>query len=284
MLKGEMSMSVQNFIPQIWSTKIIRTMEDNLVAKKICTLEAEGDIKKAGDTVYFNGLSEPTISNYTGTVNYESMNDAGVVLTIDQQQYFAFKVADVEKAQSAVDVKGSQADRAAYKLQQACDSFILGLHGQANLSSTATVTSVNVFSVLTEIRRSLAQQNIHDKDLFMVIPPWLRLKLELAGVRFQINNGINGTGGVAWSDNLGFDIFVTNQVVNTGTNAVPVSKVMAGAYNSIAFASQILETESIRLEQSFDTGVRGLHVYGAKMIRPDLVHTATLTFGNETTI
>lgn len=277
-------MSISNFIPQIWSTKILRTLEDNLVGKRICTLESEGEIKKAGDTVIFNGLTDPTINAYSGSITYEALQDASVIMLIDQQDYFAFKVSDIEKAQANVDVKGSQADRAAYKLQQTADTYIMGLYGQANLTSSATVTSANIFSSIGAIQQSLAQVNVSDSDMWCVIPPWVRLKLELAGVKFQVNNGINGTGGMAWTDALGFDIYVTNQVANTGTVAAPVSKVMAGAYNSIAFASQILETESIRLESSFNTGVRGLHVYGAKVIQPNLLHTATLTYSAETTI
>jgi hypothetical protein len=278
-------MSISNFIPQIWSTKILRTLEDNLVAKRVCTLESEGEIKKFGDTVLFNGLSDPTINSYTGSsITYEGLQDASVALLIDQQQYFAFKVGDIEKAQANVDVKGSQADRAAYKLQQAADSYVMGLHGQASLTSSATITSATTFSVIGEIQNSLAQANVSDSDMWMIIPPWIRLKLELAGVKFQVNNGTNGTGGMAWTDALGFDIYVTNQVVNTGTLATPVSKVMAGSYNSIAFASQIMETESVRLIDTFDTAIRGLHVYGAKVIQPNLLHTATLTYAAETTI
>jgi hypothetical protein len=278
-------MSISNFIPQIWSTKILRTLEDNLVGKRICTLDAEGEIKKFGDTVIFNGLADPTISSYSGSsISYEALQDASVVLQINQQDYFAFKVGDIEKAQANVDVKGSQADRAAYKLQQTADSYILGLYGQAGLTSSGTITSANIFSKVGEVQQSLAQNNVSDSDMWMVIPPWIRLKLELAGVKFQVNNGTNGTGGMAWTDSLGFDIYVTNQVANTGTIATPVSKVLAGSYNSIAFASQIMETEAIRLESTFDTGVRGLHVYGAKVIQPNLLHTATFTYSAETTI
>jgi|694.fasta_scaffold50368_4 hypothetical protein len=278
-------MSISNFIPQIWSTKILRTLEDNLVGKRICTLDAEGEIKKFGDTVIFNGLADPTISSYSGaSISYEALQDASVVLQISQQDYFAFKVGDIEKAQANVDVKGSQADRAAYKLQQTADSYILGLYGQAGLTSSGTITSANIFSKVGEVQQSLAQNNVSDSDMWMVIPPWIRLKLELAGVKFQVNNGTNGTGGMAWTDSLGFDIYVTNQVANTGTLATPVSKVLAGSYNSIAFASQIMETEAIRLESTFDTGVRGLHVYGAKVIQPNLLHTATFTYSAETTI
>jgi len=278
-------MSISNFIPQIWSTKILRTLEDNLVGKRICTLESEGEIKKFGDTVIFNGLADPTISSYSGSsISYEALQDASVVLQINQQDYFAFKIGDIEKAQANVDIKGSQADRAAYKLQQSADTDIVGLYAQAGLTSSGTITSANIFSKVGEVQQSLAQNNVSDSDMWMVIPPWIRLKLELAGVKFQIANGVNGTGGMAWTDALGFDIYVTNQVANTGTVATPISKVMAGSYNSIAFASQIMETEAIRLESTFDTGVRGLHVYGAKVIQPNLLHTATFTYSAETTI
>ena len=277
--------SVAQFVPQIWTTKILRTLEDNLVAKKICNMDAEGEIKKAGDTVYFNGLADPTITAYTGSVSYEGLQDAGLTMHIDQQNYFAFKVSDIQKAQAAVDLKGSQASRAAYKLKEACDDNIMALHGQANLTVTdSSCDTATILSTMGEIQNSLAQVNVPSSDMWCVIPPWVQLKLKLAGIKFSINMGINGTGGMAWTNELGFDMYVTNQVVNTNTVAAPVSKVMAGSYSAIAFAQQIIETESMRLEGSFDTGVRGLHVFGRKVVRPDLLCTATLTYTAETAI
>lgn len=278
-------MGVAQFVPQIWSTKILRTLEDNLVAKKICNMDSEGEIKKAGDTVYFSGLSDPTITPYTGTVSYEGLQDAGLTMHIDQQNYFAFKVTDIQKAQANVDLKGSQAARASYKLKEACDTNILSLYGDANLTyADASCDTATILSTMGEIQNLLAQVNVPSSDMWCVIPPWVQLKLKLAGISFQINNGINGTGGMAWTNELGFDMYVTNQVVNTGTVADPVSKVMAGSYSAIAFAQQIIETESMRLESSFDTGVRGLHVFGRKVVRPDLLCTATLTRAAETAI
>jgi hypothetical protein len=278
-------MGVAQFVPQIWSTKILRTLEDNLIAKKICNMDSEGEIKKAGDTVYFNGLADPTITAYTGSVTYEGLQDAGLTLHIDQQNYFAFKVTDIQKAQANVDLKGSQAARAAYKLKESCDTNIMSLYDQANLTVTdASCDTATILSTMALIQQKLAEQNVPESDMWCTIPPWVRNKLKLAGISFQINNGINGTGGMAWTNELGFDMYVTNQVVNTGTVDIPVSKVMAGSYSAIAFAQQILETESMRLESSFDTGVRGLHVFGRKVVRPDLLCTATLTYTAESTI
>jgi hypothetical protein len=273
-----------NFIPTIWDTQILRTLEDNLIAKKICSRKPEGEIKKHGDTVKFGGLSDPTISTYAGSVSYEDLKDAGVTMIIDQQKYFAFKVDDVDKAQMNIDAKDSQATRAGYKLRETADTFILSKYVDANQSVTATITTANVLSKVGAVSQKLAEQNVPENDRFIILPPWMQLKLELAGVKFQINTGIQGTGGMAWAKVMNLDVFVTNQVVNTGTVDVPISQCLAGAYNSIVYAEQILETEMIRLETQFASAVRGLHVYGGKTIRPDLLVNGAFTFGAETEI
>lgn len=273
-----------NFIPTIWSTKILRTLEDNLIAKKICSREHEGEIKKAGDTVKFGGLSDPTISTYAGSVSYEDLKDAGVTMIIDQQKYFAFKVDDVDKAQMNIDAKDSQASRAGYMLREVADTFIMSKYTDANQSVSATITTANVLSKVGEVSQKLAEKNVAENDRFIIIPPWMQLKLELAGVKWQINNGVNGTGGMSWAKVMNLDVFVTNQVVNLGSADTPQSQCLAGAYNSIVYADQILETEMIRLESQFANAVRGLHVYGGKTIRPDLLVKADFTYGAETTI
>lgn len=279
-----MAVQTPGFVPTLWSTSILRVLEDNLVAMKICSSEMEGEIKKAGDTVRFSGLSDPTINDYAGSVTYETLKDASVELKIDQQKYFAFKVDDIDKAQTNIDEKGSQATRAAFLMKEKADDFVMNKYADCNLTSSGTITTANVLSKFGEIAQLLQQVNVPMNDMFSIITPWLQLKLKLAGVQFKINEGINGTGGMAWTKELGFDIYVTNQVVNTGTVPTPISQVMSGRYNSIVFANQLLETESIRLETQFANAVRGLQVYGAKMIRPDLMVNSTFTYGAETTI
>lgn len=278
------------FVPQIWSTKIERTLKDNLIAKKICSHEYEGEIKKAGDTVHFNGLGEPTINDYEGTVNYEELADTQVNLVVDQQKYFAFKVGDVQKAQANVDLKGSQAERAAYNLAKKIDSYVLGLYASAgnkiegDAGVPIVITTANILSNIGRLAQKLMENNVPESDMWMAIPPWMKVKMELAGIKFSINEGFNGTGTMQWTKDLGFDIYVTNQVVNSGTAAVPESRIMAGSYTSIVFAEQIVETEDIRLESSFDTAVRGLSVFGAKVIRPERLAYGFFKYADETTI
>jgi len=89
---------------------------------------------------------------------------------------------------------------------------------------------------------------------------------------------------MAWAAVLGFNVYVTNQVVNTGTVAVPISQVMAGSGMAIAFADQINETETLRAIDTFDDLVRGLHNFGAKVIKPLELVSGALTFGAETAV
>ena len=279
-------MSTANFVPKLWAATIMRTLEDNLVAKKICNTQYTGQISKRGDAVYFNGLADPTIAAYTGaTITYENLQDSRVTLLVDQADMFAFKVGDIEKVQTELDIKGSQAQRAAYGLKKACDTYLMGLYtGAGKTVAAASVTSANILSTIGAFQQLLAESNVPENDMWMVVPPWVQLKLKLAGVAFSINEGINKKGGMAWTNELGFDMYVTNQVVNTGTVAVPVSQIMAGSKNAIAFANQITETEDIRLIDTFDTAVRGLNTYGGKIIKPLELVTGALTFVAETAI
>lgn len=283
-------MAIQSFKPAFWSAVVMRTLEDNLVAKKICTMEYTGEIKKAGDRVYFSGLEDPTISDYTGAaLTYEELNDSQLALIVDQQKSYSFLIDDIDAAQANVDLKNSQIKRAAYMLQKAVDTYILGgttFSGQAQ-AGTVTDTTCDTATILGDfgmLWQYLAEQNVSDGQMWAVIPPWVKLKLELAGIKFSINEGINGSGGMAWTKELGFDIFVSNNVYNSNTAAAPVSTIMAGSYNAIGFADQVNKTEAFRHQSYFKDACRGLYTYGAKVLKPKELATAVLTYTAETAI
>lgn len=261
-----------NFIPEIWDAAVYRTLEDNLVAKKICR-NYSNKVKSAGDTIHFNGLEDPTVATYTGTVSYETVTSGRVSLIVDQQNYYAFDVTDIEDAMANVDVQGSQAERAGYVLRKQCDTYIHSLYTQSALTAV-TDTSVDTSTILSSIgqlKLALAQNNVDENNMWMTATPWMQLKLELAGIKFQINNGINGKGGMMWAKVLGLDVYVTNQVYVSGGVTYP----MAGSYNAIVFAEGLLKSEALRSETSFSTHVRGLHVFGAKVVKPkELVYGA----------
>ena len=277
-------MAVTASIPKLVSTKILRTLENNLIAKQICNMEPDAPIKKQGDTVYFAGLNDPTISSYSGSISYEDIQDGSVPLLIDQKNYYAFKVEDIEAFQSVIDIKGSQVERAGYGLRNTCDQYILGLHAGAGNALAATLTEVNILSSISKMARVLKENNV--MEAWVVVPPWVEELLELAGVKFQINNGMDGAkGGLKWAMYRDLTIYCSNNVVTTGSEGSFVSKVMAGSSNSIIFAEQIMKNRFIPdLEDSFAGGASGLHVFGSRVLKPHELVTLTATQGSVTTI
>lgn len=271
------------FIPEIWDAAVYRTLEDNLVAKKICR-NYSNKVSKAGDTIHFNGLADPTVSTYSGSVSYENLVAPTVSLLVDQQKYYAFDVTDIEETMANVDLRGSQAERAAYMLKQTADQYVCQLYTQAANTVTAdsTCDTATILGDIGEMKRALQENNVPENNMWLVIPPWVQLKLELAGIKFAINNGINGKGGMSWARVLGFDTYVTNSVYESV--ATPVSHLLAGSYDSIVYAEALMKSEALRSETAFSTHVRGLHVYGAKVIKPKELVTITCTYTAETAI
>lgn len=275
------------FIPQIWDASIQRTLEDNLVALKISRTRPRQGAEKAGDTVYFNGLADPSVNAYTGTISYEGLDSGQVALLIDQQNYYAFRVTDPEAAMANVDLKGSQTDRAAYQLKKTTDSYIMGLYTDADSGNVITDGSCDSASILSNVSsavRKLEEQNVMEGNMWMTIPPWVKEKLILAGVVFSINEGTNQKGQMAWANYLGIDMYVTNQVVNLGSAAAPQSQCMFGAYDAIVYDEVLMKSRMMELENSFEYGCSGLTVFGAKVVRPKELGYMDLTFAAETAI
>ena len=279
------------FVPAIWDAQVIRTLEDNLIARQICKAVPKIRAKGAGDTVYFNSLGDPTISEYTGSISYENLVSSQIALLIDQQNKYAFTITDVEAQMANVDLKGSQAQRAAYGLKKAVDTFIFGSatapaveDAGHTLTADTSLDSATVLSVISAFGRTLEEQNVMENDKWIILPPWIKEKLILAGVKFSINEGINGQGGMSWAKYLDMDLFISNNLYNSGSAVAPVTTVVGGSYNSIVYDDVLLESRSMPLESAFETGVSGLHVFGAKVVKPNELVKRVCTYSAETTI
>jgi hypothetical protein len=282
-----MAINSINVIPKLYSGKILRTLENNLVAKKICPMSPSAEITKMGDTVYFPSLADPTIGTYTGAAfTYEDVDDAKTALLIDQYKYFAFQVDDIDTAQASIDIKGSQAERAAYKLRDTIDAAILARYVDAGTSLIeSAVTSATILSSIARIGRALDEKNVMANDRWLVINPIVKERMILAGIKFQIENGGTGMdGGISFCDYLDFKVYVSNNLYKTGTDETQVAYVMGGSTNSIMFAQQIMKTRAMELQTSFKMGVSGLVTYGIKTIKPQELVTNVMTFAAESAI
>lgn len=281
-------MAVTSFIPELWNARLLYALEKNHVATNLVNRNYEGEIKNAGDTVHINTLGAVSVRTYAqGTdLSYDALSTTDQQLEIDQQKYFAFALDDVDKAQAAGDIMDTAMSRAAYSLADVSDAFLLGKIAAGGASanyvgssaSPVALTKSNIYENIVALRTKLDKQNVPTQGRSLVVPPEAYALL-LQDERFTKvdataeNAIVNGlVGRVA-----GFDIYMSNNVVKTSADT-PVYSITAQVADATTYAEQIIKTEALRPEKSFSDAVRGLHVYGAKVTRPEEIATLFATF------
>jgi hypothetical protein len=270
-------MALQNFIQTLWDTNLMVALRKAHVFASVANTEHQGEFKNMGDSVRVMQVNDPTITAYTtaATVTPENVDDAAMVLTADQAYYFAFKVHDVEAAQAKPSVLAALTQAAAYGFANTVDAYFAGLYAQAGLTSYSTgttnwdVTSLNVEDVLLAAGEKMDGANAPRAGRFLVIPPWFHTKLILAQLTTKTQNDALAANGLI-QNVLGFDCMLSNNVsigtAGTGAN----TRILGGVRGqSWSFADAINSVEAYRPEAGFDDAVKGLYVFGGKVMRPD---------------
>ena len=278
------------FIPEIYSKKVQIALRKSAVAEAICNTDYMGEIANFGDTV--NIIKEPqiTVNDYTRglTVNSTNLTDAELVLTIDQAKSFSFKLDDLERRFSHVNFQAIASDNAAYKLKDAMDSNILtaisaGAGVTTGMGTTGTPIDIGFASgevdplnQMALAAKELDVNSVPEEGRWFVAHPEFYNVLsntasKLLTVDFNAGQGSIRNGLVSSGKLRGFDMYKSNNIAAT-TNAA--GKCMAGHISSTATANTILSTEVLRDPTSFGDIVRGLHVYGAKVLRDEALVSA----------
>lgn len=269
------------FIPEVWSAKMLVSLKKALVWAQpgVVNRDYEGDIKMQGDTVRIKSISRPTIATYTKnstTISPETLTDAQRALYIDQAKYFAFEVDDIDAAQSVGGDLENALQEAVYGLRDTADQYIAALYTEAataNEIGTVSVTSGDLaYTQLRKLSVLLDEANVPQEGRWAIVPPWYHglllendkfVRLDASGTTEGLRNGIVGRA-------LGFDILKSNNcVLVTGDDYA----VTAGHPSAISYAEQIVKVETYRPENAFSDAVKGLHVYGAKVVRPTALAT-----------
>lgn len=276
-------MSVDTFKPEIWSAVLLAAARKAHVYGSFANRDYEGEIRNQGDTVTVNTISRPTIGNYVPNVTViepETLTTAQRKLTITESKYFAFEVDDVDHAQAAGEMLPEALSEAGYALAQVLDTFIASLYTgvqAANAIGTVAVTATSPLDaydkVLVPLKVALDEADQTFANRWCVIPSWLHGRL-LRDDRF-IRADASGqsdpasvTGFVGHA--AGFRLEVSNNTPNpSGDDNI----VMAGTNNAISAADQLNKVEAYRPESAFSDAVKGLHLYGAKLMRPDGIAT-----------
>ena len=293
------------FMPSIFSKKVLNFFRKASVAEAITNTDYAGEISGFGDSVKI--IKEPEITVYSyergADVTQTKLTDVETTLIVDVANAFKFKVDDIETAMSHVNFKEVASSSAAYALRDAFDAgviakiiagvsasapnHILGsdsatdlaagtFDGTGNLDIGSGSSEHDPLDVMAHMARLLDEQNIPEEGRWFLAPPSFYEQLSQASSKLMSVDFNSGQGGIrnglVSSGKLrGFDMYKSNNIAAPSNAA---GKIIAGHMSSTATAQTITSTEVLRDPDSFGDICRGLHVYGAKVLRPDALVSA----------
>ena len=292
------------FLPSVYSKKVLNFFRKASVVEAITNTDYAGEISAYGDSVKI--IKEPVISvsNYTRNADTTEtlLTDQEISLVVDSAKAFKFIVDDIESNMSHVNFKEIASSSAAYALKDAYDAAVLATMFAGCSAATpnhilgadnATALGAGVFDgtgsvdlgqtgetdpldLMARMARLLDEQNVPEEGRWFVAGPDFYEQLgqsgsKLLSVDFNAGQGSIRNGLVSSGKLRGFDMYKSNNIAAT-SNAT--GKVMAGHMSSTATANTILSTEVLRDPTSFGDIVRGLHVYGAKVLRDEALVSA----------
>jgi hypothetical protein len=301
------------FIPEIWSGKLIEKFYAATVLSAISNTDYEGEIKSFGDKVKIRTKPTLTIRDYLagGDLTVERPSAPVVDLLIDQGKYFATILDDVMKTQSDINLMSLWSDDAGQQMKITIDtSVLLGMLNQAtattnrgatagfisaniNLGVTGTplvlvsnspaAGEVDVLDAILRLGQVLDERNIPEAGRWLVIPTWMATLIKKSELRQAYLSGDSQTmlrnGRIGVVDR--FTVYVSNLLpagVASGLAAGEYA-VYAGIAHALTFASQMTQMETLRSERTFGTVMRGLQVYGFKVVDGNAMAQAIVTQG-----
>lgn len=262
------------FIPEVFSKLLQAKFYSASVLPAISNTDYEGEISGQGDKVHIRTVPAVSVADYTGSISYADLTTSTVELLIDQAKSYAFKIDDVLSAQGDIDMLAEASKDAAESMRIAVETDVLAnvVTGASTIGSQTTITSSNILTNILDIAKDLDELNIPEEGRFIVLPPSMVSLLKQSELRQAYLTGDATSplrnGQVGQVDR--FTVYQSNMLYTpaTGTDAT-YTHVLAGHPKAITFASQFTNTETVRLESTFGDGVRGLKVYGRKVVTPD---------------
>lgn len=278
------------FIPQIWSGKLLVKFYAATVFGSIANTDYEGEIKGMGESVIIRSTPDIVIRDYEigDTLTNQRPTAPKVQLDIDKGKYFSFVLDDVEETQSDIALLDDWGNDASEQMQIAIDTQILGTiyadvsadnkgatagvkSNSYNLGTTAApviLTKANILDYIVDMGSVLDEQNIPHNGRWLVLPVWACGLIKKSDLK---DASVSGDGtSMLRNGRLGmidrFEIYMSNNVAAIGGGS-NVWQILAGHKAGLTFASQMTNMETLRGETRFGTIVRGLNVYGYKVIK-----------------
>ena len=265
-------MAIKNFIPTVWSENLYTELDRQYIGVKHCNREFEGEIRGRGSSVKVCGVGAITVSNYTKDTDLstpQTLSDNVRELIIDQAKCFNFQIDDIDRAQTTPKLMSAAMKVAANALANEADKYVYSLYeGAENSITDEAVTAETLLDHFIEARKLLYINNVTDSSdiVFEVSPQIATLIIKAKLATMSDNNEVleNGClGSIA-----GCKIYVSNNIVRVDEDTAVMHKCIARTSRAIAFAEQLSEINAYRPEKRFADAVKGLHLYGAKVVYP----------------
>jgi len=280
------------YIPQLFAATLLIEFYAQTVFGAIANTDYEGTVAKQGDTVTINGLPTINIKNHVNgqDLEYENPDPPKTTLLIDQGKSFAFAVGSVDMKQSSIDMISKWGAHAAANMKIAIDTALLAYvyayahaqnagatagkdSGDINLGSSGAslaINGANIVDVLVDCGTVLDEQNVPDDGRFVVLPSWAVGKIKKSDL---VDASLTGDGkSMLRNGRIGmidrFEVYGSNNV-RKSTDTYSVWNAIFGHKSAITFASQLVENEVITNPKGFGKLVRGLQVYGRKVVKPE---------------
>ena len=276
-------MAVDTFIPKIWAASLKVALDEQYVTAQpgVINNDYEGEIASFGDTVNIGSLSDPTISNYVKNVTSispQTLATTNEQMVVDQAKYFAFEVDDVDQRQvrDSGDLLTKAAFRSARGLAKTLDTHLLTKMTTAAgniLAPQSVATADAAFALLRRLRMTLNKANVANDSRFVIVSPEFEA-LILGDNRFIDASAygsntpiLNGEIGRA----IGFQVLTSNNLPGGTAGVAPAVSnfVLAGHSMATTVAEQISSVEAYRPQDSFGDAIKGLHLYGSRVVRPE---------------
>lgn len=271
--------TVGKFIPEVWSARLKSNLNKNLVFGDSVNRDYEGEISGRGDTVHVQNIGRIALTAYdrNGTLAAPAtLTDGQTTLTVTEANAFNFKVDDIDKAQTQGNLMEEAMKEAGYSLKDAVDQYIAGMYTDCTAGSAlADLNGVNkdkFYDLLVGNRQKFREMNVPIDELSVVIPPWLE-SLVLLDSRLihatAAGDSLLRSGEIGRL--AGFTLRVSNNVHKVTTTQDDYHIMSFAGKQGISMADQINKVEAYRPELMFADAVKGLHVFGAKVMRPEFV-------------
>lgn len=284
-------MTVRNFVPQVWVATLVAALRKKLVyaGPEIVNRQYEGEIREAGDTVRVTTIGRPSIGTYvpnSTVIVPEKLNTGQRTMVIDQAKYWAFEIDDVDARQAKGDLITPSMSEAAYALADHIDQYVASFY--TSIPSAQILPDVTDFGAdeeaqgkkayytLVDLQVLMDENNIPTEGRYVACPPWYRGLIQKNPNFTRVSE--YGSGRVLYNGEIGeiagFRLLISN---NNAKPTASTNFLQAGVAQAISFAEQLNKTEAYRPESSFADAMKGLALFGGKVMRPDLIAGVEVT-------